>query len=49
MMKPVDVKPSAYIDPSKKPNDEDTKFKIADIVRTPCSKLVWRGFGYNKS
>ena len=29
---PVDVKASAYIDSSKKPNDEDTKFKMGDIV-----------------
>ena len=32
-MKPVDVKPSTYIDSSKKCNDEDSKFEIADIIR----------------
>ena len=32
-MKPVDVKPSTYIDSSKEIDDEDTKFKICDIVR----------------
>ena len=32
-MKPVDVKPSTYIDSSKKINDEDPQFKIGDIVR----------------
>ena len=32
-MKPVDVKWSTYIDSSKEINDEDTKFKIGDIVR----------------
>ena len=32
-MKPVDVKPSTYIDSSKKINDKDPQFKIGDIVR----------------
>ena len=32
-MEPVDVKPSTYIDSSKKINNEDAKFKIGDIVR----------------
>ena len=41
MMKPVDVKPSAYIDSSKKPNDEDTKFKIGDIVRISKYKNIF--------
>ena len=40
-MKPVDVKPSAYIDSSKKPNDEDTKFKIGDIVRISKYKNIF--------
>ena len=31
-MKPVDVKPSTYIDSSKKINDKDPKFKIRNIV-----------------
>ena len=41
MMKPVDVKPSAYIDSSKKPNYEDTKFKIGDIVRISKYKNIF--------
>ena len=32
-MKPVDVKPSTYIDSSKESNDEDPKLRIGDIVR----------------
>ena len=32
-MKPVDVKPSTYIDSSKEISNEDPKFKIGDIVR----------------
>ena len=32
-MKPVDVKPSTYIDSSKETNDKDPKLKIGDIVR----------------
>ena len=32
-MKPVDVKPSIYIDSSKEINNKDPKFKIGDIVR----------------
>ena len=32
-MKPVNVKPSTYIDSSKQINDKDHKFKIDDIVR----------------
>ena len=32
-MKPVDVKSSICIDPSKEINDEDPKFKIGHIVR----------------
>ena len=32
-IKPVDVKPSIYIDSNKEINDEDPKFKIGDIVR----------------
>ena len=30
-MKPVDVKPSTYIDSSKEIIDKDPKFKIGDI------------------
>ena len=32
-MKPVDVKPSTYIDSSQETNDKDPKLKIGDIVR----------------
>ena len=32
-MKPLDVKPSTYIDSSKESNDKDPKFKIGDIVK----------------
>ena len=32
-MKPVDVKPSTYIDSSKEINYQDPKFKIGDIAR----------------
>ena len=32
-MKPVDVKPSTYIDSIKKLNYQEPKFKIGDIVR----------------
>ena len=35
-MKPVDVKPSTYIDSSKKNNDKDPQFKIGDIVCNLC-------------
>ena len=31
-MKPVDVKPTTYIDSSKEINDKDPKFKIGQIV-----------------
>ena len=33
-MKPVDVKSNTYIDSSEEINDEDSKSKICDIVRT---------------
>ena len=32
-MKPVDIKPSTYIDSSKEINDENPKFKTGDIFR----------------
>ena len=38
-MKPVDVKPSRYIDSSKEINNGDTKFKIGDIVRISKYKI----------
>ena len=39
--KPVDVKPSKYIDSSKEINDKHPKFKIADIVRTLKYKNIF--------
>ena len=33
-MKRADVKPSTYIDSSKRINNEDAKFKFGDIIRT---------------
>ena len=44
-MKSVDVKPSTYIDSTKKINDEDPKFKIGDIVRISKYKNIF-GKGY---
>ena len=32
-MKPVDIKPSTYIDSSKEINNQDPKFKIGGIAR----------------
>ena len=53
-MKPVDVKPSTYVDLGKGINDKDPKFKIGYIVRIwknkniffkkLCSILIWRSF-----
>ena len=43
-MKPLDVKPSTYINPSKKVNDKDPKSKIGDIVRTPKYKNIFTKF-----
>ena len=40
-MKPVDVKPSTYIDSSKEINDEHSKFKIGDIVRISKYKNIF--------
>ena len=40
-MKPVDVKPSTYIDSSKEINDEDPKFKIGGIVRISKYKNIF--------
>ena len=39
--KPVDVKPSTYIDPSKDFNDEDPKFKIGDFVTISNYKSIF--------
>ena len=40
-MKPVDVKPSTYIHPSKEINDKNPKFKIGDIVRISKYKNIF--------
>ena len=39
-MKPVDVKWSTYIDPSKEFNDKDPKFNIGDIFKTESNLLM---------
>ena len=40
-MKPVDGKPSTYIDSSKEINNKDPKFKIGDIVRISKYKNIF--------
>ena len=40
-IKPVDVKPNAYIDSSQEINYQDPKFKIVDIVRTSKYKSIF--------
>ena len=40
-MKPVDVKSSTYINSSKEVNDEDSKFKIGDIVKMSKYKNIF--------
>ena len=40
-MKPVDTKPSTYIDCSTEINDEDPKFKIDDIIRISKYKNIF--------
>ena len=40
-MKPVDVKPNTYIDPSNEINYQDPKFKIGDIVRILKYKIIF--------
>ena len=40
-MKPVDVKPSTYIDSSKEINYQDPKFKIGDIFRISKYKNIF--------
>ena len=44
-MKPVDVKSNTYIDSRKEINDEDPKFKIADIVRISKYKNIFAKIG----
>ena len=40
-IKPVDVKPSTYIESSKEINYQDPKFKIGDIVRISKYKNIF--------
>ena len=40
-MKPVDVKPSTYIDSDKDINDEDPNFEIGDIVKISKYKNIF--------
>ena len=40
-MKPFDVRPRTYIDPSKEINEKDPKFKIGDNVRISKYKYVF--------
>ena len=40
-MKPVDVKPTTYIECSKEINYQDPKFKIGDIVRISKYKNIF--------
>ena len=40
-MKPVDVKPSTYINSSKEINDKSSKFKIGDHVRISRYKNIF--------
>ena len=40
-MKPVDVKLSTYIESSKETNDQDSKFKISDIVTISKYKNIF--------
>ena len=40
-MKPIDVKTSTYIDPSKEINYKNPKFKIDDIIRISKYKNIF--------
>ena len=40
-MKPLNVKPTAYIDSSKEINDKDPRFKIGDIARMSKYKNIF--------
>ena len=42
-IKPVNVKPSTYINSSKETNEKDSKFKIDDIVRISKYKNIFVG------
>ena len=49
-MKPVDVKSSTYIDFNKEINDENSEFKIGDIVRISKYKNIFsKGYTTNWS
>ena len=49
-MKPVDVKSSTYIDFNKEINDENSEFKIGDIVRISKYKNIFsKGYTSNWS
>ena len=49
-MKPVDVKSSTYIDFDKEINDENSEFKIGDIVRISKYKNIFsKGYTTNWS
>ena len=49
-MKPVDIKPSTYIDSSKEINDENPKFKTGDIFRISKYKNIFaKGYVTNGS
>ena len=49
-MKPVDVKSSTYIDFNKGINDENSEFKIGDIVRISKYKNIFsKGYTTNWS
>ena len=49
-MKPVDIRSSQYIDPSKEINDKDSKFKVGDIVRLSKYKNIFaKGYVSNWS
>ena len=48
-MKPVDIKPSTYIDSSKEINDENAKFKTGDIFRISKYKIFAKGYVPNGS
>ena len=49
-MKPVEVESRTYFDSSKEINDEDSKFKLSDIVRTSKYKTIFaKGYVPNLS
>ena len=49
-MKPVNVKPSTYIESSKDINDKDPKVKICDIARiSECKNIFGKGSAANWS